>query len=132
MQKRLTLLSAMSLAFSHAGEEQPAHEDLHLDCWDDNLQDRLRARDPGLNETLGFHMFATVRAALWGADAVTIQAAARLSAESECLKYFSAEYRNRILQDIAFCKAQQGHVFILYYIRFASSYVTARAFCSSH
>eukprot|EP00953_Heterococcus_sp_UTEX-ZZ885_P020938 11713-Heterococcus_DN1.PRE.1 len=116
--------------FTNAGEEQPAREGVHHLCWDDALQDRLHEQDPGVTTTPGFHMFATVRAALWGANAVTVEAAARLDADSECLKYFTAEQRNRILQDIAFCKAQQGNFFELQDLCFASSHNIAQASCS--
>ena len=49
-----------------------------------------------------FHTLTfTSQAALWGSEAVTIKAAARLHRQSECFRYFSPEHRDSVLQAIA-------------------------------
>ena len=90
------------------GEEQPSTSEATIMCWDDRLWQQLREDDPGQDEDSELLLIDSTRAALWGCNAVTTTAAARLSASSECFRYFSENHRNRCLQAIECARAKQG------------------------
>jgi hypothetical protein len=92
------------------GEEELSKLGVTMMCWDADLMNALRGDDHllALSEVGDiatesrerFEFITTSKAALWGCNAVTIKAAAQLTAHSECFKHFSEKHRNELLQVI--------------------------------
>jgi hypothetical protein len=126
----LCLVACSHTAF--LGEEQPSTTSTAILSWDIELQVQLRENDPGRDEGPRLLLIDTSLAALWGCNAVTTTAAARLSASSECFKYFSEHHRDRCLQVIQRARVKQGtHIASCLHGRDSTSAIAAHGFCIS-
>jgi hypothetical protein len=93
------------------GEEEVSAIGTTMMCWDVNLVETIRESDPAREIRIDLEFYSTSTAALWGCNAVTVKAAAKLTADSECLQCFSAQHRDGLLQAIerAVCCGIEPH-----------------------
>jgi hypothetical protein len=84
-----------------SGEAELSIAGVTMICWDDDLIEGIREHDPAKSERIDLQFYDTSAAALWGCNAITIKAAAQLTADSECFQYFSVHHREGVLNAIA-------------------------------
>jgi hypothetical protein len=91
----------MTLVVAHMlGEKALAEAGITNLAWDNQLLEELCKGDPNTGLKFDAEYDCTNRAALWGCNAITIKAAAQLTADSECFQYFSVQHRNKLLKAI--------------------------------